>query len=53
MFERKGEITYEVGVDVPRSCSNGAIEAGAEDIESSEDGHLIYCAGGYYEVSIP
>jgi YebC/PmpR family DNA-binding regulatory protein len=44
MFERKGEIAYEVGVGDADDVLMAAIEAGAEDVESSEDGHLIYCA---------
>jgi YebC/PmpR family DNA-binding regulatory protein len=44
MFERKGEIAYEAGVGDADDVLMSAIEAGAEDVESSEDGHLIYCA---------
>ena len=44
MFERKGEIAYEAGVGDADDVLMAAIEAGAEDVESSEDGHLIYCA---------
>jgi len=44
MFERKGEIAYEAGVGDADDVLMAAIEAGAEDVESSGDGHLIYCA---------
>ena len=52
MFERKGEIAYEAGVGDADDVLMAAIEAGAEDVESSEDGHLIYCADAdLHEVS--
>jgi YebC/PmpR family DNA-binding regulatory protein len=44
MFERKGEIDYPASAGDEESVLLAAIEAGAEDVESSEDGHLIYCA---------
>ncbi|TCO69306.1 YebC/PmpR family DNA-binding transcriptional regulator [Rhodovulum euryhalinum] len=44
MFERKGEIRYAAGVGDGDSVMMAAIEAGAEDVESSEEGHVIYCA---------
>ena len=44
MFERKGEITYGVEAGDDDTIMNSAIEAGAEDVESSEDGHIIWCA---------
>ena len=43
MFERKGEITYGLGVGDADTVMMAAIEAGAEDVESSEDGHVIWC----------
>ena len=52
MFERKGEIAYEAGVGDADDVLMSAIEAGAEDVESSEEGHLIYCADSdLHEVS--
>ena len=52
MFERKGEIAYEAGVGDVDDVLMAAIEAGAEDVESSEDGHLIYsCRHGFARVS--
>ncbi len=44
IFERKGEIIYPAGAGDEDSVMMAAIEAGAEDVESSEDGHAIYCA---------
>jgi len=44
MFERKGEVTYPASVGDDDTVMMAAIEAGAEDVESSEDGHIIYCA---------
>ena len=43
MFERKGEITYGADVGDADTVMMAAIEAGAEDVESSEDGHVIWC----------
>jgi YebC/PmpR family DNA-binding regulatory protein len=44
MFERKGEVTYPETVGDADTVFEAAIEAGAEDVESSEDGHIIWCA---------
>ncbi|MDW3119157.1 MAG: YebC/PmpR family DNA-binding transcriptional regulator [Roseovarius pacificus] len=44
MFERKGEVTYPAEVGDADTVMMAAIEAGAEDVESSEDGHIIWCA---------
>ncbi len=44
MFERKGEIMYPAAVGDADTVMMAAIEAGAEDVESDEDGHWIYCA---------
>ena len=44
MFDRKGEITYLPTAGDADTIMMAAIEAGAEDVESSEDGHIIYCA---------
>ena len=44
MFDRKGEITYPADAGDEDTVMLAAIEAGAEDVESSEDGHVIYCA---------
>ncbi|MFC3615463.1 YebC/PmpR family DNA-binding transcriptional regulator [Lutimaribacter marinistellae] len=44
MFERKGEVVYPASVGDADTVFEAAIEAGAEDVESSDDGHIIYCA---------
>lgn len=44
MFDRKGEVTYPVEVGDADTVMMAAIEAGAEDVESSDEGHVIYCA---------
>jgi YebC/PmpR family DNA-binding regulatory protein len=43
MFDRKGEVTYGPEVGDADTVMMAAIEAGAEDVESSEEGHVIYC----------
>ena len=43
MFDRKGEIFYPSQVGDEESVMAVAIEAGAEDIESSGEGHMIWC----------
>ena len=44
MFDRKGEIVYTAAAGDEDTVMMAAIEAGAEDVESSEDGHTIICA---------
>lgn len=44
MFDRKGEVTYNADAGDADTVMMAAIEAGAEDVESSDDGHTIYCA---------
>ncbi len=44
MFERKGEVAYPASVGDADTVMMAAIEAGAEDVESSEEGHIIWCA---------
>lgn len=44
MFERKGEVTYPANVGDADTVMMAALEAGAEDVESGEDGHTIWCA---------
>ena len=43
MFERKGEVAYGVDAGDADTVLMAAIEAGAEDVESSQEGHLIWC----------
>ncbi|WP_171101876.1 MULTISPECIES: YebC/PmpR family DNA-binding transcriptional regulator [unclassified Ruegeria] len=44
MFDRKGEVVYPATAGDADTIFEAAIEAGAEDVESSEDGHIIWCA---------
>jgi YebC/PmpR family DNA-binding regulatory protein len=49
MWDRKGEIFYETKAGSADKVMEAAIEAGAEDIESDEEGHTIYC--GFEDVN--
>ena len=44
MFERKGLVVYSASVGDEDTVMMAALEAGAEDVDSSEDGHAIFCA---------
>ncbi|MEM7734113.1 MAG: YebC/PmpR family DNA-binding transcriptional regulator [Pseudomonadota bacterium] len=44
MFERTGEVTYPAEVGDADTVMMAALEAGADDVESSADGHIIWCA---------
>ena len=44
MFDRVGEIMYPASAGDADTVMEAAIEAGADDVESDEDGHWIYCA---------
>ncbi|NUB46163.1 YebC/PmpR family DNA-binding transcriptional regulator [Fertoebacter nigrum] len=44
MFDRVGEITYPVSAGDADSVMMAALEAGADDVESDDEGHWIYCA---------
>jgi YebC/PmpR family DNA-binding regulatory protein len=44
MFDRKGQVTYPADAGDADTVMMAAIEAGAEDVESGEDGHVIWCA---------
>lgn len=43
MFERKGQVLYPAEIGDADTVMMAAIEAGAEDVESSDDGHVIIC----------
>jgi YebC/PmpR family DNA-binding regulatory protein len=43
MFERKGEVIYPADAGDADTVMMAALEAGAEDVESTEDGHVIFC----------
>ena len=44
MFDRVGQITYPPAAGSEDKVMEAAIEAGAEDVESGEDAHLIFTA---------
>lgn len=44
MFDRKGEITYPAEIGDEDTVMMAAIEAGAEDVESGDEGHTIFTA---------
>ncbi|HRO15733.1 MAG TPA: YebC/PmpR family DNA-binding transcriptional regulator [Paracoccus sp. (in: a-proteobacteria)] len=44
MFDRVGEIMYPASAGDPDTVMMAALESGADDVESDEDGHWIYCA---------
>ncbi|MEO9572694.1 MAG: YebC/PmpR family DNA-binding transcriptional regulator [Tateyamaria sp.] len=44
MFERKGAVSYPADVGDADTVMMAAIEAGAEDVESGDDGHTVWCA---------
>lgn len=43
MFDRKGQIVYPASAGDADTVMLAAIDAGAEDVESSDDGHVIWC----------
>ncbi len=43
MFDRKGQVLYPADAGDADTVMDAAIEAGAEDVDSSEDGHVILC----------
>jgi YebC/PmpR family DNA-binding regulatory protein len=43
-FDRVGEITYPPEAGDADTVMMAALDAGADDVESDEDGHWIYCA---------
>jgi len=44
MFDRMGQIIYPASAGSEDAMMEAAIEAGAEDVESDEDGHTIFTA---------
>ena len=44
MFDRVGEIAYPPSAGSADAVMEAAIEAGAEDVESDEEGHVVTCA---------
>ncbi|WP_375280417.1 YebC/PmpR family DNA-binding transcriptional regulator [Pseudooctadecabacter sp.] len=44
MFDRKGQVVYPASVGDAETVLEAAIMAGAEDVQSDEDNHVILCA---------
>ncbi len=44
MFDHVGQITYKPEAGTPDAVMEAAILAGADDVESSEDGHVVLAA---------
>ena len=44
MFDRKGQVLYPLEVGDEDTVMMAALEAGTEDVETTEDGHAIFCA---------
>jgi len=44
MFDRVGEIVYPISAGDADKVMEAAIEAGADDVQSDENGHVIICA---------
>ncbi len=44
MFDRKGQVVYPPDAADADTMMLAAIDAGAEDVESGEDGHVVWCA---------
>jgi YebC/PmpR family DNA-binding regulatory protein len=44
MFQRRGEVIYPAKVASADAMLEGAIEAGADDVESGEEEHVVLCA---------
>jgi YebC/PmpR family DNA-binding regulatory protein len=44
MFDRRGQVTYPADAADGEAMFEAALEAGAEDVESGEDEHIVVCA---------
>jgi YebC/PmpR family DNA-binding regulatory protein len=44
MFDRVGEIVFPASAASAEALFEGALEAGAEDVQSDEEGHSVTCA---------
>jgi len=44
MFDRLGKISYKLAAGDADTVMMAALEAGASDVESDDEGHWIYCA---------
>ena len=50
MFDRVGEIFYSADKASADEMFEGALESGAENVESSSEGHIITCASDQFHV---
>jgi YebC/PmpR family DNA-binding regulatory protein len=46
LFDRKGQIVYPASAGSEDDVMLAALDAGAEDVESSDEAHVIWCADG-------
>ena len=44
MFDRKGQVVYPAAAGSEDDVMMAAIEAGAEDVESDDESHVVWCA---------
>jgi len=44
LFDRKGQILFSSTIAHEDTVMMAALEAGAEDVETNEDGHAVFCA---------
>ena len=44
LFDRLGQIVYPAAAASPDAMFEAAVEAGADDVESGEDEHVVSCA---------
>jgi len=52
MFDRLGAIEFDTDAGSAEAVFEAAIEAGADDVESTDDGHTLYCdAEALHEVA--
>jgi YebC/PmpR family DNA-binding regulatory protein len=50
MFDRVGEISYLADVATAEAMFEGALEAGASDVESTSEGHTVICEVSEFNV---
>jgi YebC/PmpR family DNA-binding regulatory protein len=43
MFQKAGAIEFDAGKGSADAMLEAAVDAGADDVESSEEGHVLYC----------
>ncbi|MFO1188562.1 MAG: YebC/PmpR family DNA-binding transcriptional regulator [Alphaproteobacteria bacterium] len=46
LFDRVGEVVYPVAAASADAMFEAALEAGAENVESAADNHVVHCASG-------